>query len=125
MIYVKLPTGDFDIEDLREFYADLKDSSFQFSEWKPRPALVEKYGKTSWLYTGQTYDPKFIDLVEDGWIHDHCYVCSKTISGTKNEYTETSGYFNGFDWVCKHCYETIINTDDLEKRLSELPQYEK
>ena len=124
-IYIKLPTGDFDIEDLREFYADLKDSSFKFSEWKSRPALIEKNRKASWLYTGQNYDPKFIDLVEDGWTHDDCYVCSKTITDTKNEYTETSGYSNGLDWVCKDCYEIVIDTDDLEKRLSKLPQYEK
>jgi hypothetical protein len=124
-IFVKLPSGYFDIDDIREQYEDLKDTSFEYGKWKPRAALIEKNGKTSWLYTGQKYDPKFIDLVEDGWTHDHCVICSRTISEKENQYTDSNGYFNGYEWVCKGCYETVISASDLEKRLAELPKYEK
>ena len=34
--------------------------------WKPRPALIDKTGKTSSLYTGQKFDPTYIDLIKDG-----------------------------------------------------------
>jgi hypothetical protein len=40
--FVKLPTGDIEIEHIREVYEDLKGSEFQYMEWKPRAALIEK-----------------------------------------------------------------------------------
>ena len=123
--FVKLPTGDVEIEHIREMYEDLKGSDFQYMDWKPRPALVERNRGTSWLYTGQKFDSEYIDLVEGGWTHDHCQICSVTMCENKNEYTVTNGYFDGYDWVCKSCYETILVLDNLEEKLNELPQYQK
>lgn len=84
--FVKLPSGDIEIDHIREMYQDLKGCDFQFMDWKPRPALVEKNRGTSWLYTGQIFDPKYFELVEDGWTDDHCQICSVTIGENKNEY---------------------------------------
>lgn len=124
-IFVKLPTGDIEIDHIREMYRELKNTSFEHKNWKPRAALIERNRGNAWLYTGQKYDPKYIALVEDGWTHDHCEICSITITDTKSEYTITSGFYNGSEWVCESCYEKIIATNDLEKKLTELPKYQK
>lgn len=71
--FVKLPTGDIEIDHIREMCIDLGFTRFEFQIWKPRPALIDKAGQ-KWLYTGQKYDPKYIQLIEDGWTHDHCEV---------------------------------------------------
>jgi hypothetical protein len=123
--FVRLPNGDIEIDHIREMYYDLKGTAFQYMKWKPRLALVEKKGKTTWLYTEQKFDPNYIEYVEDGWRHDHCQICSVTIGDNENQYTVTDGYFNGYDWVCKSCYETIIGGENLEEKLAELPKYPK
>ena len=48
--FVKLPTGDIEIEHIREMYEDLKGTTFRYIRWKPRSALVDKNGKTTRLY---------------------------------------------------------------------------
>ena len=123
--FVKLPTGDVEIEHIREMYKDLNGADLKFMNWKPRAALIERNRGNAWLYTGQKFDPKFIDLVEGGWTHDHCQICSVTISEDKDEHTVTEGYFDGYDLVCKSCYETVLAVDNLEQKLKELPQYQK
>ena len=123
--FVTLPTGNIEIDHVREMYEDLKDTALEFNKWKPRPALIEKNSKTTWLYTGQKFDSKYIDLVEDGWTHDHCQICFISIGDNVNEYSVNSGYFNGYDWVCKSCYETIIVVKNLEEKLAELPKHHK
>ena len=125
-ILVKLPSVYVDIEWLRELCKDLKDdASFEYAQWKPRAALIDKNGGTSTLYTGQKYDSSYTNLVEDGWTHDHCPICDIRISDYKDENTVTSGYFNGFDWICKDCYEAVLDTDDIDKRINDLPKHEK
>jgi hypothetical protein len=44
---IKLPTGYFEPDDVREEYEYSKDDSFEFLEWKPRAVLIDKNGKTS------------------------------------------------------------------------------
>jgi hypothetical protein len=123
--FVKLTTGNIEIDHIKEVYADLKGSDLHYMKWKPRPALIEKNNGTSRLYAGQKFDPAYIDLVEDGWTHDHCQICFITMCENKNEDTVTDGYFDGYDWVCKSCYDTIITADNLEEKLKELPQFQK
>jgi len=91
--FVKLPNGDIEIDHMREMYAELHTNDFRLFKWFPRPALIEKNRKTSWLYTGQKFDPDSIDFVQDGWTHDHCQICSTTISDVDNEYSFSEGYF--------------------------------
>jgi hypothetical protein len=123
--FVKLPTGDIEIDHIREMYEDLKGTTFHHMKWKPRPALVDKKGKTTRLYTGQKFDPNYIDLVEDGWTHDHCQICFVSIGKQENQYTQSEGYFDGYDWLCKSCFETFLTVENLEEVLAELPQYQK
>ena len=77
-----------------------------FKKWKRTPALKDKSGGVSRQYVGQSYNPKYIDLVEDGWTHDHCEICTKTISDT-NQY-DTQGYNLDNDWICEECYHFFI-----------------
>ncbi|GAH08333.1 unnamed protein product, partial [marine sediment metagenome] len=75
-----------------------KDRSWTRKKWKKVPALVSKDGKGLKKYYGQKYDPKYFDLVEDGWDHDHCEICMWPIS--ENEGYDI-GYFDGdSDWIC-------------------------
>ncbi len=122
--FVRLPSGKLiEIDDIREMYDEFKNASLQYSLWKARPALIAKDGQTSWLYTGQKFDPDFIELVPDAWTHDHCLICSISISDTPNEHTVTEGYFDGSDWICRCCYETIILSSNLDDTLHKLPQH--
>lgn len=123
--FIKLSNSDIEIEHIREMYVDLKGSTFQFIKWMARPALVDKNRKTTRLYTGQKFDPNYIDYVNDGWIHDDCQICFVSIGAYENQYTQTEGYFDGYGWVCKSCYETIIVAENIEEKLKELPQYQK
>jgi hypothetical protein len=123
--FVKLPTGDIEIEHIREIYYDLKGTTFQDMKWKPRPALVDKNGKTTQLYTGQKFDPNYTELVEDGWTNDDCQICFVSIGEHENQYTKSECYFNGYDWVCKSCFETIFTSENLEEALAKLRQYQK
>ena len=122
--FVKLPTGDVEIDHLREMYTDLNFTKFEFLPWRPRPALIDKSTKSTRLYTGQKFDSAYFDLVEDGWSHDHCEICFTRISEGSNGECEY-GYFNGGVWVCKNCFEMILSSKDLEKSLQEFVHYEK
>jgi len=123
--FVKLPTGNIEIDHIREMYSELRNNEFRFTKWFPRPALIEKNRKTSWLYTGQRFDPKFIELVQDGWTHDHCQICSTTLSENANQHSFTEGYFDNYDWVCKSCYELILKSDNIEEFLKKCNKIEK
>jgi hypothetical protein len=122
--FVKLPTGDIEIEHILQLCIDLSFTRFELMPWKPRPALIDKSGQ-KWLYTGQKYDRKYIQLIEDGWTHDHCEICFTVLGNKENQATFSSGYFNGGVWVCESCYKNLIAVDNLEKKLAELPQYQK
>jgi len=124
-IFVRLPTGNIEIEHIREMYAELQHNNFILKKWFPRPALIDKKGKTSWLYTGQNFDPELIELVQDGWTHDHCQVCSTTISDVDNEYSFSEGYFDNYDWVCKSCYDSILKSDNVEEFIKKSEKIEK
>lgn len=50
--FVRLPIVDMEIDQIQEMYEDLEDSVFQYLEWKPKPALIERERGASWLYTG-------------------------------------------------------------------------
>lgn len=123
--FVRLPTGNIEIEHIREMYAELRHNNFLYTKWFPRPALIDKNGKTSWLYTGQNFDPKLIELVQDGWTHDHCQICSTTISEVDNEYSFSEGYFDSYDWVCKSCYDLILKSDNIEEFINKSEKVEK
>lgn len=120
--YIILPTGKFETNYLEEVYYDLKVTRFELQVYKPSPALIDKSGKSSRPYIGQNFDPQYFDILENGWDHDHCEICSTKISAEEIDENQTIGYFNGGLWVCKSCYELILATDNISQRLSELPK---
>ena len=75
------------------------------TKWTNLPALVHKSGSRTSLYDGQKFDPQYIDLLEDGWTHDHCEICWHTIYET-DEPEHGFGYKNIEDsWICCKCFE--------------------
>jgi hypothetical protein len=78
-------------------------------KWQRQPALVRKDGKAVQLYTGQDYDPKYYDLVQDAWEHDHCGICWKVICDCGSPEHTDKGYFPDFNWLCEECFEKHIN----------------
>ena len=121
--FVKLPTGSIEIDHIREMYIELHAKDFSLIKWFPRTALIEKNRKTSWLYTGQKFDPKYIDLVQEGWTHDHCQICSTTISENDSENSFSEGYFDSYNWVCKSCFELILTSDDIEELIKKQEKF--
>jgi predicted nucleic acid-binding Zn ribbon protein len=85
---------------------ELNKDDWKFRKWFPRPALIEKSGSRS-LYVGQRFDPKYFELVENGWTHDHCEICAKTITDFKTADSEDCGYFYNGDWICESCFKMI------------------
>ncbi len=44
--------------------------------------------------------------VKDGWEHEHCFLCWRTISTAEGEPHE--GYTDGTIWLCETCYQTYV-----------------
>ena len=123
--FVRLPSGDIEIEHIREMASDLKDTNFKYSKWFARPALIDKKSGTTHLFHGQKFDDKYFDLDNEGWTHDHCAICSVVISEQESEYVKHDGYYNGWDWICKDCYEALFMSDNLEEALQKFDKYQK
>ncbi len=99
--------------EFEEKVRDFKCNAWRLEKWKKRPALVEKNGRSIAFYFGQEYDKDKFDLVEDGWNHDHCELCFKTVSDFSRKDDKDpvvdEGYTNeNDDWLCKECYARYI-----------------
>ncbi len=119
--------GELEAECLIDTVNNLrKYGTWNLEKWKPTAALIDKNGKTSRQYVGQSYDTKYMDLVSDGWTHDHCEICTRTISN-KDNYDDwlTEGYRNENRWVCKQCFSLFMVTDDISKELEKYQRVEK
>lgn len=55
-------------------------------------------------YTGQDYDPEKFHVCDDGWDHEHCYVCNASIE-PGDEYWESVE--PGGTELCPSCYERL------------------
>ena len=78
--------------------------------WKPTAALVHKKGGTVSQYRGQKFDPDKIDLVEDGWSHDHCEICWWTLRESDDP-DDGVGYRNETNgWICSECFEQFVHS---------------
>src|ERR1044071_6440421 len=101
-----------------------KGKPFAFRQWFPRPGLRDNRSNfVTHLYTGQKFDEKYFTLEPTGWTDDHCIVCFKTIGADPNVYTDTTGYFDGGDWICTTCFTNLVLARDLESKLKEFGQY--
>ena len=92
--------------DLAEAVAACRGATWTRQRWQRRPALVHRSGSSS-LYMGQRYDPAKIELVPDGWTHDHCEVCWWELFDTADA-AHGIGYTDGSGWLCSECYEQFV-----------------
>ena len=84
--------------------------------WKPTAALVHKKGGTVSQYRGQKFDPDKIDLVEDGWTHDHCEICWWTLHES-DDADDGVGYRNETNgWICTECFDHFVGNQSPEKK---------
>jgi hypothetical protein len=84
------------------------DEIWKKQKWLSRAAFVSK-GKTS-DYVGQNCNPKYTELIEDGWSHDHCEICWWSLHELENS-DSGEGYTNdGRSWLCTECYEQSVVT---------------
>lgn len=101
--------SEWDRTYVEESIAYSRSSAWQETKWRPRPALVHRDGGRVSLYTGQGYDPDKIDLVEDGWNHDHCQICWWDLHEA-DDAEHGIGYSDGEGWLCSECYNKFIVT---------------
>ena len=95
--------------DIEEEVVWCRTHSWHRSHWQRRPALVHRISGVTSLYVGQAFDPAKIDLVPDGWSHDHCVICFWTLSDSGSD-DETIGYTDERGaWVCSECYHQFVN----------------
>jgi hypothetical protein len=121
--FVTIPNkGKIELSYLLDMVGHLRQFTWTYRAWKPTPALIDKSNGSSRQYVGQTFDPKYFDLVNDGWTHDHCEICAQTISD-KNGYGDNEGYVseNG-DWLCNGCHKLFIEPSDLEATIDSLKE---
>jgi hypothetical protein len=96
-------------------FADIADEvaaccshTWERERWQRQPALVHRMGGKTSFYHGQVFDPTKIDLVPEGWSHDHCAICWWKLhdSGSDEDcigFTDERG-----DWICTECYQQFI-----------------
>ena len=124
--FVKLPTGDVEIDHIREMVEEVRGKTFEFKPWFPRPGLRDiRSNFVTHLYRGQKFDAKSFVLDETGWTDDHCIICFKTLGSNPNIYTDVTGYFDGDDWICSSCFTGRVLANDLEMKLKEFGQYQQ
>jgi hypothetical protein len=109
--FIKLPNGDFEIEQIRKIVSEININEFKLTKWHPLPALIDKKSGSIHLYRGQRFDPLYFELDKEGWTHDHCIICFNRISETSDK-----PYFNDVDWICKSCYESLFKLLDQYKK---------
>jgi hypothetical protein len=53
-----------------------------------------------------------VEIVEDGWDHEHCQICFQNISTFEED--EHFGYANqNDDWLCESCYQKYVVSKSL------------
>jgi hypothetical protein len=110
MEYLNIPgIGDVELSQAIEDARELRKRDWEFEKWVSQPALIDRNGGTSRSYVGQSFDSSKIELVEDGWTHDHCEMCYCRISeGDDNSEFEIEGYKSGSSWICIKCYVLFV-----------------
>jgi len=105
---VKIHGDDWKLSDIQDEIDWCKKQSWVQKKWKATQALIHKNGGRASQYLGQKFDPEKIDLVEDGWDHDHCLICWHTLFDSE-EKEDNSGRTDGNgNWVCLECYDQFL-----------------
>ena len=124
--YLTIPNkGDYELQFLLHTVDYLRKLTWTYKKWTSTPALIDKSGGSSQQYIGQKFDPKYFDLVENGWTHDHCEICFETISN-KPGYGETDGYVaDNSVWLCEQCFSLFIEPKDVQETIRTLETKKK
>ena len=92
--------------DIEESVEWARKQEWTKQKWVPRAALVSR-GKIS-DYVGQKFIPEYTKLVEDGWDHDHCEICSWKLHETEDPLHGEGFTIDGHDWLCQECFIQFI-----------------
>jgi hypothetical protein len=104
-IKAKISQREFDSEYIKEQLKWINDVEWTRDSWIPKPALLDKKGNVTHLYTGQKFDPKYFDLSDDAWDHDHCDICS-------NKIMEGDIYADGEGQIlCDQCFIDFVENE--------------
>lgn len=113
---VTIHGNTWEVSHVEEEVRTCIDDPWSRQVWRPSPALIERKGGSSRFYYGQKYDPKYFDLVEDGWTHDHCLICWWALRESDDP-EESTGYSNeSGGWICTECFERFVRDDELGLR---------
>ena len=95
---------------LRENAKEARRRNWVLKQWIPYPALrTIRYGRPFLTkFTGQKYNPKKAEVIENGWDHEHCWFCDQSICNCGSENCVPEGYTDGDQWICCSCYQKII-----------------
>jgi hypothetical protein len=120
-IYILLPgRGQWEITpSFLENVSHLRQLEWTFKKYQATPALIEKSNGSSRPYVGQQYESNYFDLVQDGWTHDHCEICSIPLCESPDA-GKIEGYNTNNVWLCKICYEHFIEPVDLNESINSL-----
>jgi hypothetical protein len=99
---------EWKLDDIADLTALCLAHKWHKEVWCPTSALVHKKGGRISQYHGQKFDPEKIDLVPDGWSHDHCEICCWALHES-NDPENGVGYRNETNgWLCSECFEKLI-----------------
>lgn len=118
--WIILPNGvQAELSHFVKLAKELREYEWIFQRYKNQPALIDKNGGISRMYVGQKYDPEFINLVVDGWKHDHCELCTTRISEDTADFEDKNeGYTFERIWICKSCFSNFISVNNLEMAIA-------
>jgi hypothetical protein len=125
-IYILVPDrGRWEITtSFLENVNHLRQLEWTFKKYHATPALIDKSNGSSKRYVGQGYEPNYFVLVQNGWTHDHCEICSTPLCENPDA-GEIEGYNTSSDWLCKICYEHFIEPVDLNEIINSLKIIDK
>ncbi len=96
------------MEDIQKQINWSQKQTWTKKQWIPKPSLIKKVDGIETRYSGQSYDPRKEELIEDGWPHDHYSICFFTISDT-DEIESNSGWTDPKgNWLRSECYDLFI-----------------
>lgn len=93
---------EFDSKYIEDQLRWVKALHWKIEKWSPKSALVDKSGNVTHLYIGQKYDKAFFDLIDNGWTHGHCDICSVRIK--ENDICAIAEE----NIICALCYEDFV-----------------
>jgi hypothetical protein len=104
---------EWEVDHIKKEVIVCRQYTWERKKWVSGPVLVHKKSGRISQFHGQKYDPTTIDYIENGWTHDHCYICYWTLSDSEDE-TVGTGYTDGGDWLCTECYERFVKGNEIE-----------